>query len=315
MMRWMRLVPVLFVLAACGKHREAKPTGCESPGGNVCVDETVVQCLANGKLGETVAKCHAGCNAGKCVETCALRDVELIYVVDVDQHLRSFDPRLLPGDPFHEIGKLPCDSKSSPFSMAVDRMGVAWIGYHSGDVYRASIVDAKCMQARTPRNAPKEFGMGFVADGKDAATEKLYVSAYGSSAFAELDISDKTPVWKPIGAFDATRNPELTGTGGGQLFGFFPGDGDGFVQEIDRTSGKLVGEPMRVGSPKGEVGAWAFAHWGGKFYVFITIDNHSMVYEIDGKTGTSKRVIDDAGARIVGAGVSTCAPLLESVAP
>lgn len=326
----MRFITLCLVLVACGNRerergespppepRSAKPpkmTNCEKPGGTVCADEEVVECLPDGKLGKTVEKCNGGCNAGKCVDTCALRDVELVYVVDDEQRLRSFDPRKLPGDPFHEIGKLTCDSRTTPFSMAVDRMGVAWINYHSGAVYRVSIVDAKCMQARYPEGAPKEFGMGFVSDGKDAKTETLYVSGYENGVLAQLDVAPKAPLWKPIRTLTATRNPELTGTGGGQLFGFFPGDGDGFVQEIDRTSGDLVGKPMRVGSPKGTVNAWAFAHWGGKFYVFVTIDNRSMVYEIDGKTGDSKRVVENAGSRIVGAGVSTCAPLLESVAP
>ena len=93
----------------------------------------------------------------------------------------------------------------------------------------------------------------------------------------------------------------------------FP-SGDAFVQEIDRATGKLVGKRMLVLS-KGHVDAWAFAHWGGKFYVFVTIDDNSMVFEVDCKTGESKRVIEKLPTQIVGAGVSTCAPLLESVAP
>lgn len=282
----------------------------------MCVDEDVVECLASGALGKVVERCNGGCNAGACVETCAVRDVELVYVVDADHHLKSFDPRKLPGDPFHEVGKLACDARSSPFSMAVDRMGIAWVNYHSGAVYRVSIIDGKCMQARIPEGAPAEFGMGFVTDGPKATTEKLFVAAYDDVAFAELDVSQKRPRWKPIGTFASAKNPELTGTGGGQLYGFFPeGGDDGFVQEIDRATGKLVGKRLRVGAPRGELGAWAFAHWGGKFYVFVTIDNNSMVYELDGKTGTSRRVLEDLPSRIVGAGVSTCAPLLESVAP
>jgi len=321
------LFAVVVIVAGCGNRErdrppepastgpvaKPKPTGCEKPGGTVCVDDEVVECLANRTLGASVKRCDGGCNAGACVETCALQDVELVYVVDVDHTLKSFDPKLLPNDPFHTVGKLTCDSRSSPFSMAVDRKGIAWVNYHSGAVYRVSIIDAKCLQARYPDGpATKEFGMGFVSDGPGATTEKLFVAAYDQGTFAELDVSAKQPLWKPVGAFDAVKNPELTGTGGGQLFGFFPEDGDGFVQEIDRTSGKLLGKRMKVGSPKGELGGWAFAHWGGKFYVFVTIDGNSMVYEVDGKTGTSKRVLDHLPSRIVGAGVSTCAPLLEA---
>jgi outer membrane protein assembly factor BamB len=199
--------------------------------------------------------------------------------------------------------------------MAVDRLGVAWINYHSGLIYKVSIIDGKCKQAVTTDGAPNEFGMGFVSDGPNADTEKLFVSEFNGTELAELDISRKQPLWKRVGDFTTAKNPELTGTGGGQLFGFFPEDGDGFVQEIDRTSGKLVGKRLPVGSPKGKVNAWAFAHWGGKFYIFVAIEDNSMVYELDRKTGASKRVIEHLPMRIVGAGVSTCAPLLESVPP
>jgi hypothetical protein len=316
---------VLLVVGACGKREDERPLqqtaapavkprpGCEKPGGAVCVDEDVVECRSDGSLGTHLARCDGGCSAGKCVETCALQDSELVYVVDSNHKLQSFDPRKLPNDPFHTVGKLGCDARSSPFSMAVDRRGIAWVNYHSGAVYRVSIIDGRCMQARIPENAPHEFGMGFVSDGDQHET--LYVTAYDDARFAELDITQKAPQWKPLGRFVTSKNPELTGTSNNELFGFFPEEGDGFVQQIDRATGKLLGKRMPVGSPRGALGGWAFAHWGGKFYVFVTVNDNSMVYEVDRKTGASKRILDQLASRIVGAGVSTCAPLLESVAP
>jgi hypothetical protein len=289
-----------------------KPSGCEKPGSTVCVDDEVVECLDSGKLGVTLQRCNGGCSAGACRETCAVRDAELVYVVDAANNLASFDPRKLPGDPFHPIGRLTCETKTTPFSMAVDRNGIGWVLYNSGNLYRVSIIDAKCSQATTADGAPGLFGMGFVTDGKDAKTEKLFVAAYEGDELARLDVAQKRPPWQRVGALGKHKqNPELSGTGGGQLFGFFPEDGDGFVQEIDRETGALLGKPMKVGSPKGEVGGWAFAHWGGTFYVFVTIAGYSNVYAVDGKTGKSKVVREQLPERIVGAGVSTCAPLLE----
>ena len=273
-----------------------------------------MRCEGDGTFGSAVERCNGGCRAGKCVETCAVQDVELVYVVDDAHQLMSFDPKKLPSDPFHTIGKLACEPTSSPNSMAVDRKGVAWVNYHSGVLHKVSIIDGKCQQAITPDGAPKAFGMGFVTDGPNATTEKLFVVAIGSSQLAELDVTQKRPPWDPITTLTSAKNPELTGTGGGQLFGFFPEDG-GFVQEIDRKTGALLGKQLPVGAPKGAIGAWAFAHWGGKFYVFVTVDDNSMVYEIDGKSGVSKRVREKLPTEIVGAGVSTCAPLLESVPP
>ena len=255
-------------------------------------------------------------DAAELKNTCALRDVELVYVIDTEHVLSSFDPKLLPNDPFHEVGTLACHTATTPNSMAVDRMGVAWINYHSGFVHRASIVDGKCVPGAKPIGAPKAFGMGFVTDGPQAETEKLFVASIEDTGFAELEVAANRPRWRPVGNFSGAKNPELTGTGGGQLFGFFPSDdGKAFISEIDKSSGALVGKPLEVGAPVGHVEAWAFAHWGGRFYVFVTIDGNSMVIEVDGKTRESKRVREKLPARIVGAGVSTCAPLLESVPP
>jgi len=52
---------------------------------------------------------------------------------------------------------------------------------------------------------------------------------------------------------------------------------------------------------------YAFAHWGGVFYIFVTSDT-STVRAIDRKTGAYQLVLDNLPYRITGAGVSTCAP-------
>jgi hypothetical protein len=318
----MRIALLVLVLVACGdKRRDSEPARapqvvdedekCDPSESRVCVGHRVVVC-EQGKLGRALRTCREGCRKGKCLGACA-EGAALIYVVDDNDHLLSFDPRKLPSDPFHTIGKLRCESTQTPFSMAVDRMGIAWVLYSSGKIYRVSIIDAKCSQGATPEGAPQLFGMGFVTDGPDAKTEKLFVAGFEDPRFAQLDIAPKRPAWKTVGELATTKkNPELSGTGGGKLFGFFPEDGDdAFVSEIDRETGKLVGKRMKVGSPKGRIEGWAFAHWGGDYYVFVTIDGNSRVYVIDGKTSQSKLVRENVPMKIVGAGVSTCAPLLE----
>src|SRR5262245_51347187 len=125
----------LLLLVACGNRspdppaagsaeesvERAPPKKCSNPGGNICVGDRVVACGSDGKPGATVQQCKGKCAKGSCVETCALRDVELIYTVDSGHYLSSFDPKKLPGDPFHRIGKLKCEPGGQPFSMAVDR--------------------------------------------------------------------------------------------------------------------------------------------------------------------------------------------------
>lgn len=59
--------------------------------------------------------------------------------------------------------------------------------------------------------------------------------------------------------------------------------------------------------------AWAFAYyWGGSFYLFYMVsppDTATRVYKI-GSEGTLNVHIDNTGLEIVGAGVSTCAPVI-----
>src|SRR5262249_24777193 len=106
--------------------------------------------------------------------------------------------------------------------------------------------------------------------------------------------------------------PELTGNSNAELWGWFPSV-DGFssprVEEINKTSGaplKTYMLPSLVGLPA----AWAFAYWGGDYFVFLMKDSEldSSVYQVDGSTGSIKSTTSAQGRVIVGAGVSTCAP-------
>lgn len=338
-MRLALSLSVLAVMAAC-KQRESSPSPpppreaarpqlvepppaprCQ-PGERTCVGEDVVQCTAAGALGDKLEACKGACRHGACVDTCALQDVELIYVIDDEATLFSFDPKKLPGDPFLRIATLACDPRSTVNSMAVDRVGIAWLGYHDGKLHRASIIDGHCSAAgAAPRGAPITFGMGFVTDGPKATTEKLFVAGGpedGSArSLATLDTSSSPATWTPIAAIPgADQHPELTGTGDGRVFAYFPAPGRGFVQELDRTTARPIGTRWTLQSTglrgrSERVTAYAFAHWGGVFYVFTTADDNSAVHAIHMKTGKQELVKEHLPTPIVGAGVSTCAPLLE----
>jgi hypothetical protein len=66
-----------------------------------------------------------------------------------------------------------------------------------------------------------------------------------------------------------------------------------------------------VGFPNaGDIDTFAFATWGGDFWLFIResgMGNHTDVYQVDSSGNLSKR-ITNIGFDVVGAGVSTCAP-------
>jgi len=295
------------------KAANATPsTRCDPAQPTVCAGDTVVECVAGGRFGKELEECKAGCRRGACTDSCQVKGVELIYLVDSNHNFLSFDPQRLPGDPFRMIGKLTCETAGQPFSMAVASDGIAWVLYNTGRIYRVSILDAHCAKAGDPEDGPETFGMGFSTD--SPTTEKLYVAANDDSQLlAQLDITG-SPTWKPIAKITANqqRNPELTGTADGKLFGYFPEEGSGgFVQEVDAATGKAVGPTHKLAAKVSEIDAYAFAHWGGVFYIFATADHTTTVHAIHRKSGKYEVVLDRIPYEIVGAGVSTCAPELE----
>ena len=307
------------VREAAPRQPAAPPTPRCQPGERTCVGDDVVQCKADGSLGDKLDACKGACRDGACVDTCALQDVELIYLVDNKATLYSFDPKKLPADPFHRIAALACETTTTPNSMAVDRVGIAWLGYHDGTVHRASIIDGRCSASgAVPRGAPETFGMGFVTDGPKATTEKLFVAGDAETGngkmLATLDTSTTPARWMPVAALTVAGNhPELTGTGDGRVFAYFPSPGRGFIQELDRATAKPIGTRWTLEAKANHVSAYAFAHWGGVFYVFTTADGSSAVHAVHMKNGKQELVLEDLPMVIVGAGVSTCAPLLERI--
>ena len=111
-------------------------------------------------------------------------------------------------------------------------------------------------------------------------------------------------------------SPELTGTAEAKLYGFFPriSAGPAYIQEIDKSNGAAVGQTWNVGTTGlgNGIQDWAFAQWGGVFYVFVTTQTNnvrnSTVRAVDRATGNSSIILQNLPYYIDGAGVSTCAP-------
>jgi hypothetical protein len=234
--------------------------------------------------------------------------------------------RFAPGSlAFTKIGTLACPaaSTSRPFSMAVDRTGNAWVLYNDARIYKVSTTDASCTATTFApgQSGWTKFGMAFVADAPGSASESLYVSTgrwndpvdpeSGYQALARIDT--KSLKLSVIGeTFPSTA--ELTGTGSAKLFAFVTGDAlnPSAVTEVDRASGAPL-SPKKLGGLS-DVGAFAFAFWGGKFWIFtasISGGGGSKVTRYSHEDGVSKVMVPDAGFTIVGAGVSTCAPTRE----
>jgi hypothetical protein len=312
---------------------------CDPEIGQGCDGNTVVTCNSDGTLGDPIETCGTGetCQNGECTRDCAADGVDLVYVVDETYRLLSFDPLKLgtSEDPFTLIGNLSCPAAAqpvpgwvggvTPFSMSVDRNGVAWVLYTSGEIFHVSTANAQCTASSfVPQQMGGEwalFGMGFVTDEADGDTERLYIGGGDPTAtpgglFGVVDPATLAVMTRGNLPATGEYSPEFTGTGAAELFGFFPGAGSAFVQELDKATGAAVGSPMNItGGLGGTVSAWAFAQWGGKFYIFVTttdiITTNSTVRVIDRATGAYEgAVLQNLPYVIVGAGVSTCAPVV-----
>jgi hypothetical protein len=238
-----------------------------------------------------------------------------IYVVDQDRRLSVFEPDKLA---FRDVTTLGCRAQSgaTPFSMSVDRQGTAWVLYSSGEIFLVDTTTGVCESTtwRAGTQGFEVFGMGFVLREQGDNRDVLYVAggaedgiAAGASTLGQMNIAQ----WS-VGEIDALSGwPELTGTALGELWAFFPDGARSRVSRVSRTTGaEEQSFPLSVitGSPN----AWAFAFWGGDFWIFYksSDDDSSKVYRLRPQDGSVSEVIADSGRYIVGAGVSTCAPII-----
>jgi hypothetical protein len=238
----------------------------------------------------------------------------LVYVVTEQNELFSFYP---PTAAFKQVGLIACpaDPSATPFSMAVDRQGIARVVFSDGELFRVSMQTAACVA--TPfvpnQNGITTFGMGYSSD-TSGGGETLYIASDGLNGGPNelATIDDMTYVESVVAPF----NPpivaaELTGTGAGDLFAFYtrngPTDPYSFIGQIDKSTGQVIGETVLPGVMQGT--GWAFGFWGGDFYLF-TQPNGSVGSNVTRyrPSDGSITVVASLPSTIVGAGVSTCAP-------
>jgi hypothetical protein len=251
---------------------------------------------------------------------------KLIYVLSTANDLYSFDPLQ---KAFKKIGPLGCKTTMQPNSMAVDRDAVAYVNYVASDpnsgadtagaVYKVSTVDASCQPTSIQLGKGWfRLGMGFSTDATGGTAEQLFVTGTGdasnSPGLGRIDLTTGSVV--DVGPFTGSlqgKNAELTGTGDARLFGFFT-TSPVEVAEINKNSGTVI---MTKKLPAVEIpSAWAFSFWGGDFYLYTAPDqsthpgrttNVSRYRPSDGTTDAA--YLTNIGFTIVGAGVSTCAPV------
>lgn len=254
--------------------------------------------------------------------------------------IHSFDPKTLTFDFVRQV-ECPDTTGWKASSMSISRDYHAWVEW--GGTYtsptdpaakrldRVDLATGKCEPdvAKLPAAASgAPLGMAFTSDTAGSASERLYF------------IDTSTRLWPlagaaPIGQYyqfkpgEGTEfsGAELSGTGGGKLFIFVMNWTAAFnhpctaqtpcyptvhIGEIDKTTGASITNVEVLDIPAFGIsaGGFAFAHWGGKLWAFESPDfGPTKVYEHDPALGTAKLVKSDGPEGVVGAGVSTCAPL------
>jgi hypothetical protein len=238
-------------------------------------------------------------------------EATFVYVLSSDKGLYSFEPGSLA---FRSIGKINCPSQgdTGPNSMAVDRNGIAWVNYQDGSLFRVDVRNAKCEATSYDKTQLgwNRMGMAFVSDNKGSEQETLFVNGLGVNNGGLGKIDTKTFRLARVSDFKGDlrgQEGELTGTGDARLYGFFQ-TSPAVLAEIDRGNGSTLERADLKGVSAGT--AYAFSFWGGDFWFYTAGDGqNSKVTRYRTQSNTADVVVQNTGFRIVGAGVSTCAPL------
>jgi hypothetical protein len=263
---------------------------------------------------------------------CAPGAAQFIYVVSDMNTLYTFDPTKFPSaQAFTAVGTVPCVPTGSYVnSMAIDRQATAYINFHDGSVVKMTTSPPlQCMPTgfmAGQSGFTNDLGMGFVSDQAGSMNETLYVSDNGGPlgnctqttpssgcmglGLGKLDIGSWTLT--PVGPYTSTAagyNAELTGTGAGDLFGFFTTTPSSYGR-IDKTNGHTDSPaPTVETSVNVAMGGYAFSFWGGDFYFYTAPTGNTVPQHLNTRTATVTAG-DMLSFVIVGAGVSTCAPII-----
>ena len=252
----------------------------------------------------------AGGSGGSTASGCSVES-QFVYVLDDVATLYKFDP---PSLVFTPIGTLNCPGGflATPFSMAVDRTANAWVVYTDGNLFK---VDTKTAACSPTGFAPGQsgfltFGMGFSTDGAGSNKDTLFVSDsdFNGTTKGLAIIDTQSLVLSTVGMYDkANARAELTGTGDGKLFGAFEGS-PYVVSQIEKSNAAILSQaPQNAIQYAPGSSNFAFAFWGGTFWLFVGDGTKTDVFNYDPATTTTlKTTVPQV---IVGAGVSTCAPI------
>ncbi len=233
-----------------------------------------------------------------------------IFVVSDVAQLWSFDP---PSATFTPVTVLDCPSTAGPETMAVDHENTAYITYDDGAMFAVNTTTTACTQTPfSDGSNDGRFGSCFsAAPGGETETFFLFDSSVTPNG-GLVTVDTQTFATTTVGmASENIGSAELTGTGDGRLFAFGSGSmsngNQGVLAQLDPSDAAVLSQmPIQLEVPQG----FAFAFWGGAFYFFTGTNSGDSTVARLGADGTfNPSYATLPGQNLVGAGVSTCAPV------
>jgi hypothetical protein len=244
-------------------------------------------------------------------------EAKLVYVMTLEGDLYSFAPAQ---KKFTKVGPLDCQSAGGqqlvPISMAVARDAVAWVhmrapGSTTSELYKVDTKTAAC----TPSGIRGQMGgMGFSINEGTKDQETLFLIGAGSGPLSpglnRVNFAGKK--LEVVADLPELTDLELTGTGDGRLYGFLMND-PLELAKVNKTSSAFSERVSlaQIAPPRAPM--FAFSFWGGDFYFYTAQDPSpsltTTVHKYDTATKKVETYMTNIGFHIVGAGVSTCAPV------
>ncbi len=274
--------------------------------------------------GETGTSTTGDTTTGVMEEMCPCPDLVVglddgIFVLSKTAQLWKYFPDK---NTLQMLGPVDCGLPPSTFSMGVDRQGYAWVQFSDQQIRKINITDVSdCSDPGfvPGQNGIKNFGMAFVSNSATDPCDRIYGNHYNFKAKGDgvaefFDIDPVSLGMTQLGKSDFGL-AEVTGTGDGRVF-LFAGPDPSRLVELDKANGSTLAEIPLPGVKTG--GGFAFAFFAGDFYFFTDAESDStsevthLDYDDSDNNGKQDLVVvlQDAPIRIVGAGVSTCAPLV-----
>lgn len=267
-------------------------TGNSGLGGGITID------------GGTTDDAGSGCSAAS----------QLLYVMSTatgpnnEVDIYSFDP---PSKVFTKVATTDCNAVGQANSMAIDRNLVAYLNFIGG-IYKFDLTKKTGCQ-NSGISLPSGFtqvGMGYSSDAPGSSAETLYIDGIGGGGLAKIVNNAVVPIGKFANDPNISgQSAELTGTGDAKLFGYFTTSPNVRVAGLDKTNANVLSDDVLSGFPP--PADWAFSFWGGDFYLYSSngFSNSKVVHYTPSTKAVDLSYVPDVGFIIIGAGVSTCAPL------